>query len=93
MMIEDDKILWSLLVDHQLFAVTKLDINVSFQTRVGEVASSKSHQPLNKILNLSAKFCTENLCHAICPQNLMQSCMRLLCKWVSYSLRLTECFL
>ncbi len=29
MMIEDDKILWSLLVDHQLFAVTKLDINVS----------------------------------------------------------------
>ena len=81
MMIEDDKILWSLLVDHQLFAVTKLDINVSFQTRAGEVASSKSHQRLNKILIFftrttsvrSEKLFTENLCNVKCPQNLTQS--------------------
>lgn len=29
MLIEEDKILWSLLVDHQLFAITKLDIMVN----------------------------------------------------------------
>ncbi|XP_022109298.1 KICSTOR complex protein ITFG2-like isoform X2 [Acanthaster planci] len=34
MMIEEDKILWSLLVDHQLFALTKLDINCDGQDEV-----------------------------------------------------------
>ncbi|XP_038078141.1 KICSTOR complex protein ITFG2-like isoform X2 [Patiria miniata] len=34
MMIEEDKILWSLLVDHQLFALTKFDINCDGQDEV-----------------------------------------------------------